>query len=145
MNYPIIKESSPKTFNISPLYLNSYVGSLRQLREWFEEAEKGLLFKNFEIFQILSLWQKGVKRKGLESGSLKEFSAAEGEEIANVINALEHFKQNNRIYGRNRDRLPVRVENTLLAYQREIDSEVDLMWVLSGLSGTWTKFLHKIS
>jgi len=97
-------EATPEAFRISPLILNSFTRSLVQLREWFEVAER-------------------------ESGTLKQFTAESGDNIDELIDGLEEFKQNARLLGYNRAQLSVKAENMLIMYQREIDNEVDTMFV----------------
>jgi len=95
-------EATPEAFQVSPLILNSFTRSLVQLREWFEEAER-------------------------ESGTLWQFTRNDGDNISELIAGLEDFQAKARLFGSNRGQLPVKTENIMLTYQREIDNEVNKM------------------
>ena len=79
--------------------------------------------------RISSVNQKHKVYSSLESGTLKQFTEAEGDKIESLIGALLSFKENARLFGSNRSKLNVKTENMLLTYQREVDGEIDSMLV----------------
>ena len=90
-------------------------------RTWY-----AYFIEEFQEFEALNVRSARVYSY-LESGTLKQFTEAEGDTIDELIDALLSFRENGRLFGANRSKLNVKTENMLLTYQREVDGEIDSM------------------